>query len=153
MHFYCLWCHLFHVLSLTKSMNVFQICPSKNVHWHQQPFGSSIPCHPLNQEPANSVHHRITTKTVAYIFSLVIGSVTLLVHHSDVPHSHALQHEAAILQELDSMPPDDLQAELRAALISFYTGILKVPGPGPGCLLISYSPDHQSPLRWGNIHD
>ena len=78
----------------------------------------------------------ITTKTVTYIFSLVIDSVT--VHHNDSPHSRALQHEATILKELDSMTPDDFRAELRAALISFYEGILKVPGAGP---------DHQTPLR------
>ena len=34
---------------------------------------------------------------------------------------------ATILHELDSMTPDAFQAELRAPLISFYEGILKVP--------------------------
>ena len=27
-----LWCHLFHVLSSTKGMTFFQICPSKNMN-------------------------------------------------------------------------------------------------------------------------
>jgi hypothetical protein len=46
------------------------------------------------------------------------------------PHSRAIQHEETILKELDSMTPDDFRAELCAALISFYDGILKVPGAG-----------------------
>jgi hypothetical protein len=68
----------------------------------------------------------IFTRTIAYIFDLVIDSVTL--DHTDSPHSRALQHEATILQELDSMTRDDFWAELRAALISFCEGVLKVPG-------------------------
>ena len=35
-----------------------------------------------------------------------------------------------MLKELDSMTPDDFRAELRTALISFYEGILKIPGAG-----------------------
>ena len=35
-----------------------------------------------------------------------------------------------MLKELDSMTPDAFRAELRTALISFYEGILKVPGAG-----------------------
>jgi hypothetical protein len=46
------------------------------------------------------------------------------------PHSRAIQHEATILKELDSMPPDAFWAELSASLIPFYKGLLKVPGAG-----------------------
>ena len=79
-HFNSLWCHLFHVLSSAKGMNFFQICPSKNM---------TISCLLDRVFPAiNSTKNRpsqfITTKTVAYIFSLIIDSVSL--HHSDVPH-------------------------------------------------------------------
>ncbi len=54
---------------------------------------------------SNQPMQYVTTKTVAYIFALVIDCVT--VFHQVSPHSRALQHEASILQELNSMPPDD----------------------------------------------
>ena len=63
----------------------------------------------------------VTTKTVAYIFALVIDCVT--VFHQVSPHSRALQHEASILKELDSMPPDDFWTELRGSLTNFYENI------------------------------
>jgi hypothetical protein len=67
----------------------------------------------------------ITTKTVAYIFSLIIDSVT--VHHSDSPHSRALQLEAQIIKRrfhaqpapappADAAPPPDAAAPPAAAL-------------------------------------
>jgi hypothetical protein len=65
----------------------------------------------------------LTTKTVAYIFALVIDCVT--VFHQDSPHSRPLQHEASILKELDSMPPDDFRTELRDSFTDFYENILK----------------------------
>jgi hypothetical protein len=37
----------------------------------------------------------------------------------------ALQHEASILKELDSMPPDDFRTELRGSFTDFYENILK----------------------------
>jgi hypothetical protein len=55
---------------------------------------------------------------------------SLTLHHSDCFHSHALQYEATILQELDSldsMTPDDFRTELRDSLTSLYEGVLKVP--------------------------
>ena len=69
---------------------------------HRPPCRSSFPHHQINQEPLCLF---ITTKTVAYIFNLVIDSVTL--HHADSPH---LQHEATIPHELDSMTPDAFRA-------------------------------------------
>jgi hypothetical protein len=123
-HFNSLWCHLFHVLSLTKGMSFFQICPSKNMHISSL-LDRVFPAIPSTK---NEKTPFISTKTVAYIFGLVIDSVTL--HHTDSPHSRALEHEATMLQELDSMTPDAFRAELRTALISFYEGILKVPGAG-----------------------
>jgi hypothetical protein len=50
------------------------------------------------------------------------------------PHSRTIQHQAPVLKELDSLPPDafrgEIRAELSASLISFYEGVLKVPGAG-----------------------
>ncbi len=70
----------------------------------------------------------ITTKTVAYIFALIIDSVTL--YHTDGAHSSAIQYEATTLQALDEMPTDEFWTDLRDSLISFYEGVLKVPGAG-----------------------
>jgi hypothetical protein len=123
-HFNSLWCHLFHVLSSAKGMTFFQICPSKD-----QTIARLVDrVFPAIKSTKNRPSPFITTKTVAYIFSLIIDSVT--VHHRDSPHSRALQHEATILHELDSMTPDAFRAELRASLTSFYEEILKVPGAG-----------------------
>ena len=113
-HFNSLWCHLFHVLSSAKGMNSFQICPSKNMTIS----GLLDRVFPAIPSTKNRPTPFISTKTVAYIFSLVIDSVTI--HHTDSPHSRALQHKATILKELDSMTPDNFRAELRAALILFY---------------------------------
>jgi hypothetical protein len=60
-----------------------------------------------------------------YIFA---DSLTL--HLSDCTHSRALQYRASIMQELDSMPPDDFRAELRDSLTSLYEGVLKVSCAG-----------------------
>ncbi len=64
----------------------------------------------------------ITSKTVAYIFALIIDSVTIF--HQDSPHSRALQHVASILKALNSMPPDEFRTELRDSLTDFYQKIL-----------------------------
>jgi len=45
----------------------------------------------------------VTTKTVAYIFALVIDCVTVFHQLEDSPHSRAFQHKASILKELDSI--------------------------------------------------
>ncbi len=55
----------------------------------------------------------ITTKTEAYIFSLIIDTVPE--HHNDCPYSCTLQLEATILKQNDSIIPDDFQAELSGA--------------------------------------
>ncbi len=70
----------------------------------------------------------VTTKTVAYIFALVIDCVTVI--HQDSSHSLTLQHEASILKELDSMPPDDLRTEFSGSLTDFCENILKKAGAG-----------------------
>jgi hypothetical protein len=77
----------------------------------------------------------VTTKTVAYIFALVIDCCT-----EDSPHSRALQHEAPILKELDSMPPDDFWTELRGSLTDFYENILKKAGSGGRPVAMPLSP-------------
>ncbi len=64
-------------------------------------------------------------KCTNYILAFIIDSHTL--HHSDCPHSHALQYEATLRHELYSMTPDDFWTELRDFLITFYEGVLKVP--------------------------
>ncbi len=70
----------------------------------------------------------ITIKTVAYIFALIIDSITIF--HQDSQHSHALQHEASILEALNAMPADEFRTELRDSLIAFYENILKKTGAG-----------------------
>jgi hypothetical protein len=62
----------------------------------------------------------IITKTVAYIFSLIIDSVTL--YHNESPNLRA--HKATILQKRDSLAPDAFRKERQDSLISL---ILKVP--------------------------
>ena len=56
-------------------------------------------------------------------------SKILLTAHKDKGYLtslvRALQHEASILKELDSMPPDDYRTELRGSLTYFYENILK----------------------------
>ena len=121
-HFNSLWCHLFHALSNSQGMNFFRIVPSKNMTIS----GLLDRVFPAIPSTNNQPTPFITTKTVAYIFALIIDSVT--VHHSDSPHSRALQIEATILKELDSMTPADFRTQLRTALISYYDGILKLPG-------------------------
>ncbi len=58
--------------------------------------------------------------------TIYIFADSLTLHLSDCPHSRALQYEATILQELDSMTPDDFRTELRDSLTSLYEGVLKV---------------------------
>jgi hypothetical protein len=70
----------------------------------------------------------ITTKTMAYIFALIIDSVTIF--HQDSLHSRALQHEASILEALNAMPADEFRTELRDTLTAFYENILKKTGAG-----------------------
>ncbi len=76
----------------------------------------------------------VTIKTVAYIFALVIDCQCVTVFIQDSPHhdSRSLQHEASILNELDSMSPgpDDFRTELRGSLTYFYENILKKAGAG-----------------------
>ena len=145
MHFNRLWCHLFNVLSTAKGITFFQICPSKDLtiaRLVDQVF-------PAIKSTKNQPCPFITTKTVAYIFSLVIDSVTL--HHADFPH---LQHEATILHELDSMTPDAFRVELHASLTSFYEDILKVPGAGgrPQAKIIKKPEALQQSLLQPNPH-
>ena len=72
-HFNSLWCHLFNVMSAAKGMTFFQICPSKDLTIASlaDRFFPAIKSTKIQPCPF------ITTKTVAYIFSLVIDSVTL----------------------------------------------------------------------------
>jgi hypothetical protein len=94
----------------------------------------------------------VTTKTVAYIFALIINCVT--VFHQVSPHSRALQHEASILKELNSMPPDDFSDKAQWFSHQFLREVLKKAGAGghpvamplsrrfvtKGCILTSARP-------------
>ncbi len=71
-HFNALWCHLFHVLSTTKGMIFFQISPSK----YLTILALVDRAFPPIKSTKNQLSPFITTKTVAYIFALIIDSVT-----------------------------------------------------------------------------
>jgi hypothetical protein len=121
-HVNALWCHLYHAISSAKGMNFFQILPTK-----QQSISTLFKrVFPPIASTKNQPTPFITHKTVAYIFSLIIDSST--VHNAESPHARALQYEATILKVLKSLPADDFRSELRSALISYYDGILKIPG-------------------------
>ena len=70
----------------------------------------------------------VNSKTVAYIFALIIDSVTLF--HRESQHSRELQHEASILNALDEMPADEFQTELRDTLTAIYETFLMRTGAG-----------------------
>jgi hypothetical protein len=122
MHFNCLRCYLFHRVSLVKGMNTFSIVQSKNMTISAL-LGRVFPAIKSNN---NKTSLFITTKTVAYIFALVINSLTIF--QQDSPHSSALQHKASILEELNSMPPNEFCTELCESLTTLYNKILKLPG-------------------------
>jgi hypothetical protein len=123
LHFNNLWCYHFYKLTGEekdyKGIAAFFIVLSKNLTITALLDRVFPAIASTNNQPMLYV----TTKTVAYRFALVIDCVT--VFHQDSPHSRALQHEASILKELDSMPPDDFQTELRGSLTNFYEDILK----------------------------
>ncbi len=72
-HFNSLWSHLYHALSTSKGMNFFRKVPSKNVTVSRllDRVFSATPSTKNRPTPF------ITTKTVAYIFALIIDSVTV----------------------------------------------------------------------------
>ncbi len=128
LHFNNLWCYLFYKLTgkekHNKGMATFSTILSKNLTITALLDRVFPAIASKNNQPMPFV----TIKTVAYIFTLVINCVTVL--HQDSPHSRTLQHEASILKELDSMPPDDFRTELRGSLTDFYENILKNAGAG-----------------------
>jgi hypothetical protein len=121
-HVNALWCHLYHAISSAKGVNFFQILPAKQLSISTL-FEREFPPIAANK---NRPTPFINPNTVAYIFSLIIDSAT--VHNAESPHARALQYEATVLKVLKSMPADDFRSELRSALISYYDGILKIPG-------------------------
>jgi hypothetical protein len=121
-HVNALWCHLYHAISSAKGMNFYQILPAKQLSISTL-FEREFPPIAANK---NRPTPFINPNTVAYIFSLIIDSAT--VHNAESPHARALQYEATVLKVLKSMPADDFRSELRSALISYYDGILKIPG-------------------------
>jgi hypothetical protein len=127
-HFNTLWCYLFYRLSgeekEDKGIAAFTIIPSKNLTISALLDRQFPPIAETNHKPLPF----ITTKTVAYIFALVIDSVTIF--HQDSPHSRALQHEASILEVLNALPPDEFRTELRDSLTDFYEKILLRAGAG-----------------------
>ncbi len=128
MHFNDLWCYLFYKLTGEekddKGITAFTIVPEKNLTIAAF-LDRVFPAIPASD---NKLMPYITTKTVAYIFALVIDSVTIF--HQDSPHSRALQHEASILEALNDMPADEFRTELRESLTAFYQNILKKTGAG-----------------------
>jgi hypothetical protein len=127
-HFNTLWCYLFYRLSgeekEDKGIAAFTIIPSKNLTISALLDRQFPPIAETNHKPLPF----ITTKTVAYIFALVIDSVTIF--HQDSPHSRALQHEASILEVLNAFAPDEFRTELRDSLTHFYEKILLRAGAG-----------------------
>jgi hypothetical protein len=118
-----MWCYLFYKLTGeekdNKGIAALLIVLSKNLTITALLDRVFPAIASTNNQPMQYV----TTKTVAYIFALVIDCVT--VFHQDSLHSRANQHEASILKELDSMPPDDFRTELSCSLADFYENILK----------------------------
>ena len=128
MHFNTLWCYLFYKLTgedkEDKGIDAFKIIQSK---------GLTITAlldrvFPAIAATDNKPLPFVTTKTVAYIFALVIDSVTIF--HQEFPNSRALQHEASILQALNDMPADEFRTELRDTLTDFYKTFLLRSGAG-----------------------
>ncbi len=99
-------------------MTAFSIVPSQNMTISAL-LDRDFPSIKSND---NKISLFITTKTVAYIFALVIDSLNIF--QQDSPHSSTLQHEASILEELDSMPPNEFCTELHKSLTAFYDKIL-----------------------------
>jgi hypothetical protein len=129
-HFNDLWCYLFYKLTGEekddKEITAFTIVPAKNLTIAAL-LDRVFPAIPAtNDKPMPYV----TTKTVAYIFALVIDSVTIFHQGSLSPHSHALQHKASILEALNAMPADEFRTELCDSLTAFYENILKKAGAG-----------------------
>jgi len=121
-HVNALWCHLYQAVSSAKGMNFYQILPTKDLSISTL-FEREFP-------PIAATMNRptpfINPNMVAYIFSLIIDSST--VHNAESHHARVFQYEATVLKVLKSMPADDFRSELRSALISYYDGILKIPG-------------------------
>ncbi len=128
LHFNDLWCYLFYKLTGEekddKGIAAFTIFPAKNLT-----IAALLDIvFPAILATDNKPMPYITTKTVAYIFALIIDPVTIF--HQDSPHSRALQHEASILEALNAMPADEFRTELRDSLTAFYENILKKTGAG-----------------------
>ncbi len=137
LHFNNMWCYLFYKLTGEeknyKGIAAFLIVLSKNLTI----TALLDRVFPAIASMKNQPMPCVTTKTVAYIFALVIDCVT--VFHQVSPHSRTLQHEASILKELNTMPPDDFLTELSGSLTDFYENILKKAGTGgrPVAMLLS----------------
>jgi hypothetical protein len=127
-HFNDLWCYLFYKLTGEekddKGIAAFTIFPAKHLTIAAL-LDRVFPAIPATD---NKPMPYITTKTVAYIFALIIDSVTIF--HQDSPHSRSLEHEASILEALNTMPADEFRTELRDSLTAFYENILKKTGAG-----------------------
>ena len=121
-HVNALWCHLYHAIASGKGMTFFQILPAKQQSISKLFDRVFLPIASTKNQPTQF----ITPKTVAYICSLIINSVT--VHHAESPHARALEYEATILRELESMPAEEIRSDLRNALISYFDSHLKIPG-------------------------
>ena len=144
LHFNNMLCYLFYKLTGeekdAKDIAAFSIVLSKNLTITALLDRVFPAIASTNNQPMQYV----TTKTVAYIIDCVA------VFLQDSPHTRALQHEASILKELDSMPPDDFRTELCGSFTDFYENILKNAGTGgrplvpqvshQGCILTSARP-------------
>jgi hypothetical protein len=123
-HFNNLLCYVLYKEKDDKGIAAFSIVLSKNLSITALLDRDFPAIAATNNQPMQYV----TTKTVAYIFALVIECVTVFRQAS--PYSHTLQHEASILKDIDSMPPDDFRTELCGSLTDFYENILKKAGAG-----------------------
>jgi hypothetical protein len=68
----------------------------------------------------------LTIRTVAYIHTLVIDTVSL--HHSDTPNQRAFRTDQLIIDEHGLVDPALWRAEILDCLTGYFEGILKMEG-------------------------
>jgi hypothetical protein len=117
-----LFCRLFHALTKSQGMAALVINPAKAITITEL-LESTFPA---IKSTKNSPTPYVTPVTAAYIFGLVIDSVTAL--QTESTNQRALRCESMARQELETMTIDAFHTELRLALTSYYEGILKMEG-------------------------
>ena len=117
-----LFCRLFHALTKSQGLAALVINPAK-ASTIKELLESTFPA---IKSTKNSPTPYVTPVTAAYIFGLVIDSVTAL--QTESTNQRALRCESMARQELETMTIDAFHTELRLALTSYYEGILKMEG-------------------------